>query len=231
MKKKALILGASSDIGKLVVDEFITNGYKVYAQFNTLKPNKVSKNIEYIHCDLSDNKSYSELLKKIEKIYFNSFVNLVGFIDSKILQSTNYYNLKNSLKINFIYPILISNVVSKLMVKNKFGRILHCSSIGVKFGGGENTYSYSLSKHCLEFIPQYYKKVSKFNLLYNVLRIGVTETKIHKKISYKNLKKRVKMIPQKRPAKPKEIADYIHYLSSNHNSFISNQILSISGGE
>ena len=117
------------------------------------------------------------------------------------------------------------------MVKNKFGRILHCSSIGVKFGGGENTYSYSLSKHCLEFIPQYYKKVSKFNLLYNVLRIGVTETKIHKKISYKNLKKRVKMIPLKRPAKPKEIADYIHYLSSNHNSFISNQILSISGGE
>ena len=32
------------------------------------------------------------------------------------------------------------------MIKNKFGRILQTSSIGVKFGGGKNTFNYSLSK-------------------------------------------------------------------------------------
>ena len=117
------------------------------------------------------------------------------------------------------------------MIKAKYGRILHCSSIGVKFGGGINTYTYSLAKHCLEFIPQHYKINSKANVLYNVLRIGVTDTKIHKKISKKNLKSRVEKIPLGRIGKPDEIAQYIYFLSSNNNSFITNQVLSISGGE
>ena len=47
------------------------------------------------------------------------------------------------------------------MKKLKYGRILNCSSIGVKFGGGDKTYNYSLSKHLLEFIPRYIKEHAK----------------------------------------------------------------------
>ena len=47
------------------------------------------------------------------------------------------------------------------MIKANYGRLLHCSSIGVKFGGGNNSYSYSLAKHCLEFMPQFLKKILK----------------------------------------------------------------------
>ena len=117
------------------------------------------------------------------------------------------------------------------MIKNNYGRILHCSSIGVKFGGGLNTYSYSLSKHLLEFIPLYFRKVIKKNVFFNILRVGVTKTKIHKKIKNKILKKRIKLIPIGRMANTREIAEYIFYINSERNSFISNQILSISGGE
>ena len=41
------------------------------------------------------------------------------------------------------------------MKKKKYGRILNISSIGVKYGGGETSYEYSLSKHLLEFNPKY----------------------------------------------------------------------------
>ena len=71
------------------------------------------------------------------------------------------------------------------MEKKKYGRIINTSSIGVKFGGGINTFSYSVSKHINEFIPNEIRKLSTKNVLYNVLRIGMTDTKFHKKIKIK----------------------------------------------
>ena len=47
------------------------------------------------------------------------------------------------------------------MIKNNFGRIVNCSSIGIKFGGGSNTYNYSLSKFASEFIPYNFKDWAK----------------------------------------------------------------------
>ena len=231
MTKNVLILGASSDIGKNVIRRFLEAGYNVYAHYNSQKPNINSKKVKILKNNFERIDDYKKFLNKISKVSFSSFVSLIGYIDNYELEKTNFKILDKSLKINFIFPVLISNMISQKMVKNNFGRILHCSSIGVKFGGGMNTYTYSLSKHCLEFIPQHFKKKSKHNVLYNVLRIGVTDTKIHNKISKKNLKSRVLKIPMQRIAKPEEIAEYIFYLTSKKNSFITNQVLSISGGE
>ena len=108
----------------------------------------------------------------------------------------------NSLKVNYVYPFIVAKTVSKDMKKNKFGRLLQCSSIGVKFGGGKKNilFTYSSAKHAIEFIPRYFRELSEHNVLYNVLRIGVTETKIHKKISNKICKMRIsKFLKKKLP--------------------------------
>ena len=118
-----------------------------------------------------------------------------------------------------------------LMKEKKFGRMLHVSSIGVKYGGGENTFNYSLSKHLLEFSPSFIKKLTRYNLLSNVLRVGFVKTKIHKKIKNKNLNKRINLIPIKRAAKVNEITDMIFFLASEKNSYISNETITIAGGE
>ena len=116
------------------------------------------------------------------------------------------------------------------MVKKKYGRIINTSSVGVKFGGGTNTFSYSISKHLNEFIPSEIRKLSSKNILYNTLRIGVTDTKFHKKIKSKSLKDRIKLIPLRKMATTKDIVDYIFYLIFNNN-FITNEVISITGGE
>ena len=117
------------------------------------------------------------------------------------------------------------------MKSNKFGRLLHVSSIGVKYGGGQNTFNYSLSKHVLEFLPSYIKNLSKYNILSNILRAGVVKTKIHKKIKGKNLKKRIKLIPIGRAANKNEIVNMIFFLSSENNSYLTNEKVTIAGGE
>ena len=94
-------------------------------------------------------------------------------------------NITKSLRINTLFPLIIQQKIILGMKKRKYGRILNGSSIGVKFGGGKNTFNYSMSKHLNEFVPRDYKDWAKKGLLYNVLRIGTTNTKIHPKINKK----------------------------------------------
>ena len=124
----------------------------------------------------------------------------------------------------------MKEVVNSMKNKN-WGRILLTSSIGTKFGGGKKTFAYSLSKYMNEFFPSVLKENIKHNVLYNCLRIGVTDTKIHKRDKNKNMKKRINLIPIKRMASTEEIAEYIYFLCSSKNTQISNEVLNISGGE
>ena len=65
----------------------------------------------------------------------------------------------------------------------------------------------------------------------NTVRVGVTNTKIHKNLPSKNMKDRIKLIPINRMADTSEISKLIFYLGSEENTYISNQVISISGGE
>ena len=111
------------------------------------------------------------------------------------------------------------------------GRILLSSSIGTKFGGGKDSFYYSLSKHMNEFVPSIFKKTYANYIIYNVLQIGVTDTKIHSNLPKKNLNLRKKLIPIKKIAKTSEVAEKIYFIASEKNTLIHSQIINISGGE
>ena len=158
-------------------------------------------------------------------------MNLIGYIDNKSFKSFNLKNAYTSLKVNSLIPFLIIQKIIKSMIKNRWGRIVQTSSIGVKFGGGKYTFNYSLSKKLNEFIPSDYKEWAKKNILINVLKIGVTNTKIHNKIHKKNIRKRINLIPINRMAEPIEIANTIEFLLSEKNTYITGETITISGGE
>ncbi len=234
--KTVLILGSSSDLGVIVVEKFLKKGWKVLAHYNSNNKKlknleKKEKKIELIQANFNNINSINYIKKKITKENIISYVNLIGFVSKKSYLKSNLSSLLKSLKLNSLIPNEILKLTIKNMTKKKFGRILNISSIGVKYGGGENSYEYSLSKHLLEFYPKYLRNLSKLNILSNILRVGVTKTKIHKKIKNKNLKFRINLIPIKRAADPSEIADMIYYLASDNNTFITNENIAISGGE
>ena len=104
--------------------------------------------------------------------------------------------------------------------------------MGVKYGGGEYSFNYNLSKHCLEFIPGKFKNWAEKNILINNLRIGHAKTKIHDRMK-KILKgkSRIKLIPMKRMITVKEVCEYIYFYSTNLNSYVTGETISISGGE
>ena len=210
LKKTVLILGGSSDIGLQVVSKFLDSGWKVISHYN--KNNKFLKKIKKDHNKnlilfKSDFEKYNSLvsfLKKIKSFDISSYVNLVGYIDNISFEKANLKNMTKCVQINTLIPILIQKNLIKKMEKRKFGRILHVSSIGVKYGGGNSTFNYSFSKHSLEFISSHMKNLIKHNLLTNILRVGVVKTKMIKKIKNKNINQRIDLIPIKDLLKKKK---------------------------
>ncbi len=239
IKRHVLILGGSSDIGIEVIKFFLKLDWKVTAHYNKNKNkldkiNKKTKKLNLIQFDFSDyeNPFIERLIMRKFDGKYDSIVNLICCLDNKSFEKTSLKDILKSLCANSLIPILIEKIALKGMLKKKWGRILNCSSIGIKFGGGKYTYNYSLAKHSLEFIPSCYKDWAKKNVLINNLRIGLTNTKVHKRYK-KNIKmsKRIKLIPMNRMAEPSEISKYINDLVTEKNSFMTGQTITVSGGE
>jgi 3-oxoacyl-[acyl-carrier protein] reductase len=233
--KKVLILGASSDIGIATVNYFLENNWSVIAHYNKNKK-KLEKiknsRLEYFKFDLKNINKFKKFINKNKKIdSIDSFVSLTGYIDSKNVLEIDIKSFYDHVNINYLSNLIIIQKILPLMSIKKFGRILLSSSTGVKFGGGKLTGLYSLTKHMNEFFFNNYKDFYKKNILINSLRIGVTKTKLHKKVKGKNMKKRVNLIPLGRMASTYEVAKYIYFYSSNLNSLTTNEIIDISGGE
>lgn len=234
--RNILILGGSSDIGISVAEIFLKKNWRVFTHYNTQnksleKLKYFQKKIKFLKCDFNKDKDIKKFVKNIKKLKISSCVNLIGHIDNISYETFNINNLLKTIKINAAVPLYIQKNLLGFMKKNSFGRILNISSIGVKYGGGKNTFNYSISKHILEFIPSFSKNLAQNNILINNLRVGVTDTKIHKKIKSKNLRKRISLIPLKRMASRVEIAKFIYQLSSDENTYLTNETISISGGE
>ena len=238
-KKHVLVLGGSSDIGIEVVKNFLQLKWKVTTHYFKNKKKlailkKGSRQLNLVKLNFASHSNFNieKLITKKFNEKYDSIINLIGYVDNKGFENTDLNSILRSLTVNAIIPILVEKKLVKKMLVQKWGRILNCSSIGVKFGGGADSYNYSLSKHCLEFIPSIYKSWAKKNVFINNLRIGMTNTKIHKRMK-KNLtiKKRLKLIPINRMAQPQEISTYIVNLTTDTNSYMTGQTVILSGGE
>ena len=237
--KTVLILGCSSDIGVQTARIFLEKKWKVIGHYNKSKKKmvylqkKYGTQIKLFQLDLSNPKKILTFAKQklvpIKKI--DSFISLTGYIKSADFDHINHKSFLDHINVNYYSNLIFIKYIYKKMIFNKWGRILLSSSIGTSFGGGEKTFLYSLSKFNNEFIPKIFRNKYAQYILYNVLKIGVTDTKIHFKIPNKNLKKRINLIPTKRMATTQEVSNKIFSLASEENTLIHGQIINISGGE
>lgn len=236
MKKKVLILGASSDIGIEIIKIYLKNNFDVIAHYNNgnnkffsfIKKEKIKK-IKFNF--LTNFKKIDTFSKK--KIFTNCsvLINSLAMIKERDYEKINSMDIIDSFKVNLLPGIIFTKNLGLIMNKNGWGRIVNLGSIGIKFGGGLSNFPYSIAKFALEFFPSKTKKWIQNNVFINTIRVGVTNTKLHKKLRNKNLKTRVSQIPIKRIAKPEEIAKLVYFLGSKENTYIANDIVSISGGE
>ena len=238
--RTALITGGSGGIGLSIVEKLIKNKIKVII-LDINSPNKkilLNKLVEFKKIDLSDYKNLKICLKEIRKKYkkIEYIINAAGVLwfDKDIgLEKIRLDTWEKVLSINLNSIVVVLQSILPLMKKNKFGSIVHISSIDALSGDDKPQDAYGSSKAALLRLSksisiQYASK----NIRSNSILPGPIETPMQKRWeknpeSKKNLSK---VIPLKRVGKPTDIANSAIFLLSDESSFITGTELIIDGG-
>jgi len=234
--RTVLILGASSDIGLAVCRRYLDAGWRVISHFRTHRPELEAfkgQAFEPWQFDLAETAKLERALADNADFFLraDAVVNLAAELKPLRFEQFSGSEVLATLAVNLLPGLLVMRTVGPAMAERGFGRIVHASSIGVRFGGGGDTFAYSLSKHAQEFIPRTARQWAEKNVFVNVLRVGVTDTRIHSKVPGKAMQDRIHLIPAKRAARTDEIAEAFFWFGSEANGFTTGQVVGVAGGE
>ncbi len=240
--KYMLITGASSGIGfETLIQCFKKNIYPIalvrnIKSFNKNLTNANLRNNQYatIRCDLEDINSVENIVKEVKKITkkLDHLVLNAGFIETSAALMTPKLNIEKHLNINFISQILIAQSIAKsFFIKQKAGTIVAVSS-SAAIDANEARMAYAASKSALSTaIRVLSKELGRIQIRANVVAPGLTDTKLMRNSTEPDqINKFINELSLKKLGKANEIANLIHFLSSEDSSFITGQIISIDGG-
>ena len=238
--RTALITGGSGGIGISIVKKLIENKIKVII-LDINAPNKkilLNKLVEFKKTDLSDYKILQSCLKEIKKKnkkidYVINAAGVLWFDKDISLEKISINTWEKVLSINLSSIVIVLQSILPLMKKNKFGSIVHISSVDALSGDDKPQDAYGSSKAALLRLSksisiQYANK----NIRSNSILPGPIETPMQKrwKTNPKAKKDLSKIIPMQRVGEPIDIANSTIFLLSDESSFITGTELIVDGG-
>ena len=241
--KTALITGANGGIGLSILKKFSENGADIIACTRSknekfeqliLDISKKNKNkITPIYFDLSKENEIGQAIEKISSISnkIEIVVNNAGINQVSLFQMTSIEKIKEIFDINFFSQLKLTQKLMKIMIKNKKGSIINISSNAAEECDAGRV-GYASSKAALiAFTKVLSKELGSFNIRVNAIAPGLTNTKMMgKDVSRKVIEEAIKRVALKRPAEPEEISDVVVFLGSDLSSYISGEVIFVTGG-
>lgn len=242
MAKTVLITGCNRGIGREAVRVFAEHGYDLiccirrpndeFASYIAELSEKHAVVIDLLYFDMADESAIkaalTPLIKSNRKI--DVLVNNAGIASGGLLHMTSMAKLKEVFQINFFSQVLITQLVSKLMIRHKGGSIINMGSIaGLENFSGYT--SYGSSKAALMFFTRTIaKELAPHGVRVNSVAPGLTDTNMATQMEEKAWAEMIKRTDLQRLGHPNEVVSAILWLASDATSFITGQIIRVDGG-
>lgn len=239
LRKTAIITGAFGDIGKATAEKFAQNGYNLaLTYFNSFDAELISKLKGYgveVFAMRCDQNSESEIVNFLncafkEYEYIDAFIACAGKAEpTEMLIDKQTDLIDDIISSNLRGTILFNKEVLKRFISQKHGSIVNVSSIyGISGGSLESVYSAckagiigltkSLAVECAPFVRV------------NAVAPGCIETKMTSNLSAIDKQCVIDATPLERLGTPQDVANSIYFLASDESSFITGEVLSVTGG-
>jgi NAD(P)-dependent dehydrogenase (short-subunit alcohol dehydrogenase family) len=236
-----LVTGATRGMGKQFADDFAKLGANMILtgtgkeQIETLnqeaKHNKQTFK-KYYDVDFTDAERTEAFLKaiesnqKIDVCINNAGINRINLIDETLVD-----DWKEILAVNLEAPFMITRAVSKIMKKNRYGRIVNIASIFGVISKAKRAI-YSTTKFGLRGLTTTTAiELAPYNILVNSVSPGFVLTELTRSIlSDEERKDLACQVPLGRFAETDEISRVVLFLASSLNTYLTGQNIVVDGG-
>ena len=238
--KTILVTGATRGIGKQIADDLHNLGANLLLtgtnndEINTLNELSVIKNQnkKFYFFDFLNSKSVDKFFDNINRISkIDALVNNAGINRLNKINDINTDDMDDMILVNLSTPILMTKNISKIMIKNNYGRILNIASIFSKISKKKRSI-YSSTKFGLHGLTVGSSNdLAKHNILVNSLSPGFIMTDLTKQNLSKNEIESLKnQIPMKRFGSVNDVSSIAIFLLSDLNQYLTGQNIIIDGG-
>ncbi len=240
-KRYALITGATGGIGTATAHELkkqncnlILHGNSNKEALDKLKAQLSDECTEVltVTCNLVNYEECKmmadEVLKKVNCV--DILVNNAGITKDSLSIRMSEEDFRTVIETNLYGAFYLSKILTRPMIKQKWGRIINISSIS-GLHGNEGQANYSASKAALVGLTKTLaKEFAAKNILVNAVAPGFINTKMIENMQDNAKSNLLEKIPLGRIGNPEDVASTIAFLASEKAGYITGQVFVVDGG-
>ncbi len=239
--KTALVTGGARGIGRKIVEKLMENGASVHyidlqeadslAEYRHMAGN-LGVEVAFHEGNVADEEQITSLVEGIIKETggLDIVVNNAGITRDGLIFRMSAKDWSDVLSVNLTSAFYISKVVSRHMIKARAGSIINVASIvGVIGNGGQTNYSASKAG-LIGFTKSLAREIAGRGVRVNAVAPGFIQTPMTDKLTEDQRTALLTQIPMARLGQPEEVAKVILFLASELASYLTGQVIHITGG-
>ena len=234
--KVALITGGTGGIGRSLVKAFCEAGYSVAFTYKSNTATAGELQATYgalpILADVRSETDVEAAVKETLSAYgrIDCLVNNAGIASISMLADVSLADWENMMATNLTSAFLFSRAVMPDMISRKQGRIINITSMWGLVGSSCEVH-YSATKAALIGMTKALaKELGPSGITVNAIAPGVINTEMNSALSEEDREALVNDTPMMRIGEPSDVAEAALFLASDKASFVTGEVLNVSGG-
>jgi 3-oxoacyl-[acyl-carrier protein] reductase len=238
--RAAIVTGGSRGIGRAIVEALAAEGAKVAVNYASSRGSAdevvaaiTSAGGEAIalQADVSKADQVDNLIKTVMDKWgrVDILVNNAGITRDTLLMRMKLEDWQAVIDLNLTGIFLCTRAVTKIMLKQKSGRIVNIASVSGQMGNpGQANYS-AAKAGTIGFTKTMAKELASRGITVNAVAPGFIATDMTKNI--KGTEELLKYIPLGRFGQPEEVAGLVRFLTADPaGAYITGQVMNVDGG-
>ena len=238
--KVAVVTGASSGLGQQFARALSEQGCDVAILARRKERlEEFSKELKQngqdclpVSCDVTDEESIKNAIKAVVDHFgkIDILVNNAGITKDNLIGRMKDEDFDAVIDVNLKGTFYMMRGVSRLMLRQRAGRIINMSSVvGVMGNAGQVNYSASKAG-VIGMTKSLARELASRHITVNAVAPGMIETDMTGAMSDAVKEKVVENIPFKEMGKPEDIAETVAFLAGDGARYITGQVLCVDGG-
>lgn len=239
--KTAIVTGGSRGIGRAICVALAKEGANVVTCYShgaegAIETVKLCQEFgvkaKAVKADVSSNEEVAAMINGVKEEFgsIDILVNNAGITRDNLILKMNEDDFDAVIDTNLKGAFLCMQNVSKIMLRQKSGRIINISSVvGVRGNAGQTNYSASKAG-LIGMTKTVAKELGSRGITVNAVAPGFIETEMTAKLPEAVVKESLNSIPMKCMGKVEDVANLVTFLASDNARYITGETICVDGG-